>query len=281
MRSNYPILYDQNKVRFACLEDASSILALMKEIYGREFPVELIEWYARCPTGPNQWYAAFDENRPIALYALLPIEVMVESTVVPSYLCNNTGVIQEYQGKGLFQALGEYALNERKRDLVLGVPNSKAAKGHRRIGWKKKGMLHLLSGRMSGAGVSARPVQEVDFSGFTHTESFYVIKDNRYFQWRYSRPPYAYNATVIDNHYVIWKKYGDKIQVLDTNNPRILANFDGVVDVWAFEGTNVWQELKRNDFETILENEFIVFSELAICENLDMTYVCLGDNDVF
>ncbi|MFC1540567.1 hypothetical protein ACFL4J_00850 [Candidatus Margulisiibacteriota bacterium] len=56
----YPKLYDAKRIKFGRLTSNGDILELFKVIFKREFKDDLLEWFAACPTGPNQWYGAFD-----------------------------------------------------------------------------------------------------------------------------------------------------------------------------------------------------------------------------
>ena len=105
----YPVLYDRTRVTFGRIERRDEILALMTRIFARQFSPALIDWYFDAPRGPNRWYAAFDEHEPIALYGLLPTLVQLGDQILNGMLCNNVGIVTEYQGKGLFQTIGEYA----------------------------------------------------------------------------------------------------------------------------------------------------------------------------
>lgn len=280
--SKYPILYDTNKIRFGKISSNNDILALFKIIFNREFKEDLLNWFAACPSGSNIWYGAFDGNNPIGMYGLLPIRVKVGAHVYNGALCNNVGVVPEFQGKGLFQTLGEYALGDGKFPIVIGVPNKKAVKGHKRIGWQSYGMLELLSGS-----VSNKKVEWVTYENFRYIPKrkepyFYVVKNQDFIKWRYSKPGNEYYQSFFsDNNYIIWKIYEGKKQVLETSDFNLVFELSGIVDIWQFEGSSASRQLKDQGFKPILSNDFILYTDLLIEREIDKFNFELGDNDVF
>lgn len=278
----YPVLYDQSRIQFGRLQSTADILNMFKLIFSRDFKPDLIDWFEACPTGANKWYAAFRDGEPIAMYGLLPLKVQLAGQVVAAALCNNVGVIAEYQGTGLFQTLGEYALNNMDCPLVIGVPNAKAVKGHKRIGWKSYGVLELLSGSQSGS--EPESVTLDDFRSFAPKQEpyFKVKKDFDFLKWRYSKPNTVYYQSVFGNEeYVIWKHYENKKQVLELSSYELLSRFSGIVDVWSFKDSTASNALKARGFKPLLANEFILFTDLSIENDPDKIIFELGDNDVF
>lgn len=278
----HPILYDENKVKFGQVKSEADILILMKEIFHRTFEKKWIEWLNNSPNGANKWYGAFEDDDPIALYGLLPIKVKVGSEHYNGALCNNVGVVPRFQGKGLFQAIGEYALNDRKPPLVIGVPNTKAVKGHKRIGWRSYGLLELLSGE-----VGQKEVSKVGYEHFRYLppkkESYFrMIRDQAYIKWRYAKPGIEYYQSFYsDDNYIIWKTYEGKKQVLETNNYNHIFELGGVIDIWQFANSESANKLKEKGFKSILSNDFILFTDLDFDNDINKYCFELGDNDVF
>ncbi|OGC08508.1 hypothetical protein A2230_08315 [candidate division WOR-1 bacterium RIFOXYA2_FULL_36_21] len=281
-QNKYPILFDKSKMKFGKLNKSSDILLLFKLIFNREFKKDLIDWFSSCPIGANLWYAAFKNDEPVAMYGLLPILIKVDGVIIKGALCNNVGVIPRFQGTGLFQAMGEFSLNDSKFPLVIGVPNSKAVKGHKRIGWKSYGGLELLSGFVSGEGY-----EKLDINQFKYIESkkdiyFKIQKNLDFIKWRYSKPQTIYYQSIIDEYnYIIWKEYNNKKQILELSDCNLLEGFNGVVDVWAFKNSENNEKLRSKGFSPILFNEFILYTNMQLLENVNNYKFELGDNDVF
>jgi len=282
--SNYPILYDTNKVRFGKITNNWEILNLFNIIFDKIFDDNILEWFAACPTGKNIWYGAFEDDEPIGIYGLLPINISIDKAIYFGALCNNVGIIPRFQGKGLFQALGEFALRDSNFSIVVGVPNLKAVKGHKRIGWQSHGILELLSGN-----IKPQQIEYVEYNRFQHfgdpeKKSFFVVKDIDFMKWRYSKPNNVYKQTLLkNNRYVIWKEYTGKKQVLETNDFEIVFELGGKIDIWQFTGSPESEILKKRGFTPIMFNEFIIYNNNHIFINNSPDWIKfeLADNDVF
>lgn len=282
--NKYPILYDRNEVTFGKLNSYQEILSLFDRIFGRKFKIDILEWFASCPTGGNIWYGAFCGDVPVAMYGLLPMKLNVNNQVYDGALCNNVGVTLEFQGKGIFQSLGEYALKDSNFPVVIGIPNSKAVKGHKRIGWKSHGVLELLSGVVNERKIDFAELDDFIFCPNNDEYQFSVVKNLDWLKWRYSKPGIDYKQSLfVDYQYVIWKNYQNKKQVLETNNFKLAIELGGTVDLWAFKDSNQSKYLKNHGFSSILENEFIVYQNknVDLTFNTDRCQFQLGDNDVF
>jgi len=282
--NTYPILYNRNEVTFGKLNSSQEILSLFDKIFGRKFKIDILEWFASCPTGGNVWYGAFYRDVPVAMYGLLPMKLNVNNQVYDGALCNNVGVTPEFQGKGLFQSLGEYALKDSNFPIVVGIPNSKAVKGHKRIGWKSYGVLELLSGEVSERRIKFVELDDFIFCPSNDDYQFSIVKNLDWLKWRYSKPTIDYKQSLFVNHqYVIWKNYQQKKQVLETNNFKLAIELGGTVDLWVFKDSSQSNYLKNHGFSSILENEFILYQN----ENFELSFDAdrcqfqLGDNDVF
>jgi hypothetical protein len=286
MQKNYPILYDTTSVKFNCSLSNTEILYLFQKIFNRTFQEDILEWYAACPQGGNIWYGAFNNDTPIGMYALLPMQFRINNQLYDGALCNNVGVVPEFQGKGLFQALGQYALQNSGFPIVAGVPNSKAVKGHKRIGWRNYGTLELLHGEVFS---EERPINNFCKDSFTfipskHTYQFSVNKDLNWLKWRYSKPGSVYTQSVFQNgRYVVWKEYENKRQVLQSSDHEIIFALQGKVDIWQFSNSLSSDRLKERGFTPILKNEFILYlnSEIRLSLDIESVKFELADNDVF
>jgi hypothetical protein len=280
--TKYPILFDVSKINFGKISSNADILTLFKIIFNREFKEDFLNWLASCPTGSNRWYGAFNGDKPIGMYGLLPVEIRIGKHLYNGALCNNVGVVSEFQGRGLFQALGEYALKDGGFPIVVGIPNKKAVKGHKRIGWQSYGSLELLSGE-----VADKKVEYITYEAFSYIlrkekSYFCIVKNQDFIKWRYSKPGVEYYESFFaDNNYIIWKFYKGKKQVLETSNFNLVFELGRVVDIWQFEGSFASQQLKSQGFKPILSNEFILYTNLSIEKDMNKFNFELGDNDVF
>jgi hypothetical protein len=282
--ANYPILYDINRIKFGKITKNTEILELFKIIFDRTFQEDILDWFASCPTGSNLWYGAFEDDQPVGMYGLLPIQINIENTIYCGALCNNVGIVPKLQGKGLFQSLGEYALNDSEFPIVVGVPNLKAVKGHKRIGWKSFGLLELLSSNLDFKNIESVDYKNFQYIPYLENKSFFVVKNFDFIKWRYSKPGTIYKQTFLkNNRYAIWKEYEGKKQILQTNDFETAFELGGQIDIWQFLGSNESQVLKTRGFKPILSNEFILYKnqEISLESIVNSIQFELGDNDVF
>lgn len=288
MRKSYPILYDVASITFRRSLSNQEILYLFKEIFRRTFQEDILEWYAACPHGSNIWYGAFHNDTPVGMYALLPMQFRLNNLIYRGALCNNVGVVPEFQGKGLFQSLGEYALRDSNFPIVVGIPNAKAVKGHKRIGWKSYGVLELLHGEVEAVAenqvISKFCRENFIFPETEQAYQFLVNRDLSWLKWRYSKPGYKYIQSVFQgNRYIVWKEYEKKKQILECSDYTMALELQGEIDIWQFLGSSGSKYLKQRTFLPILQNEFILYLNSEVELNLDPNSVKfeLGDNDVF
>jgi len=282
--SSYPILYNINEIKFGKITNNREILDLFNIVFNKTFDEDILEWFAACPTGKNIWYGAFEKDEPVGLYGLLPIKISIDDIVYLGALCNNVGIIPAFQGKGLFQSLGKYALNDSNFPIVLGVPNLKSIKGHKRIGWKSYGLLELLSGSVNAKKIESVEYERFQYFGSSERKNLFVVKDFDFIKWRYSKPNTVYKQTSLkNNRYVIWKEYIGKIQILETNDFEMIFELAGTVDIWQFGGSFESEALKKRGFTSVMSNEFIVYNNnnVLIDNSVDLIEFQLGDNDVF
>lgn len=279
--NKYPILYDAAVLKFRRVTSNSDILTLLKIFFNQDFKKDYLNWLSACPTGANKWYGAFEKDQPVALYGLLPIKVRIGGVLYPAVLCNNVGVVLKYQGRGLFQSLGEYALKDADSPIGICVPNAQAVRGHRRIGWQSYGVLELLS----------RSIEEKDLKYVGYDEFicfprkevyFYIEKDLDFIKWRYSKPGMKYYQSFFGkDDYIIWKYYNAKQQIMELTNYKLAVELGGTVDLWQFRGTNFSEDLKSKGFVPVLSNEFLLYTSLQIANDLNVFNFELGDNDGF
>jgi hypothetical protein len=279
---NYPVAYDKEKVRIVKLTLNKDILHLFKIVFDREYKEDLLEWFAAAPSGPNKWYAAFENGEPAGMYGLLPTKIRIGRNIYGGALCNNVGVIPRFFGKGLFQSLGEFALKDSDFPVVVCLPNIQAVRGHKLVGWEGYGTLELLSAEMGE--------RKVDFVGYPQfkyippkvEKYFQIVKDEAFLRWRYSKPNEEYFQTVIgSDDYIIWKSYQGKKQVMEISDYNYVFKLNGAVDILQFEGSRASQQLKNGGFVSIFSNEFLLYTKMSIERDVDLFNFEPGDNDVF
>ena len=77
-------------------------------------------WFSyQCPNGLNRTSVIEDPDtgRLAGSYSLLPIRLRLNDSEVKASLCTNVNTHPDYQGRGLFARLGQYALERETRNL--------------------------------------------------------------------------------------------------------------------------------------------------------------------
>jgi len=259
------------------LENEDAIVDVLNEIFAGHatFEKAFVYWMNECPTGKNQWYAAFDNTRPVALYGLLPMDVSYKGFQMKGALCNNVGTVPEYRKRGIFVDLGRYALQDFHADIAIGIPNEAAVPGHMKVGWKRVGTLELLSGESNRLGdVPYCVLEGFQFDLPEYEPDFLVSRNAEWRKWRYSKPGVEYRQSVFGNGFVIWKEFEIKgrgifarmgiksRQVMETNSdamPLIMLGGDCKIQMWQFKNSVRSRHLKSIGFLPTMEREMIVY----------------------
>lgn len=276
------------ELTFDVLTTGKTIRLLLDEIFGiGKVPKGTVKWLEQNPDGYNQWYVAYDQGRPIALYGMLNRTIRIGDKRFTSYLCNNVGVILEYRGKGVFTELGKYATKCLSDNYLFGVPNQAALSGHLRVGWKVLGTLELLHGKSTDMNVANSTWTNDDPQKFRldlHRNPNYMGFERapRSTWWRYSKPGEEYFQTHLGEMYVIWKRYKEVYQVMECNPfiaPYLLFPNDQEFEFWSIKGTNQNTIHKQMGFKSRMERALIVknFSEVIDPELLRFE-LCESDN---
>lgn len=292
-KAKYPALFDTSAIEIKFfwhldeIGDTAKFLSLLKEIYKRDFPIEIYSWYEALQ-GRNVWAFAQEKDtaRFIAMYGLMPLKFFSMGKEADGYLCHNTGVVPQYQGKGLFQYIGDAALGNTLKDseIALGFPNRFAVKGHKRIGWQEVGKMHFYLKK------DLREHEEIEFKNIHETDKFSedinkftleygertefsVKKDYSFLNWRISKPNQSYrcflykeNKTILG--YMIYKLFYDSkdnikkshiVDIMAENNAisRTLvrkaeslskSNHTELLNIWVFERSPFVEILLREGF---------------------------------
>lgn len=199
--------------RRALRKDDAAVLDLFRASFGDRplFSQEWWEWFSyRCPAGPNRTYLAEDSKTGelAGSYSLLPTELWLNIRPIPSLLCTNVNTHPDYRSRGIFTALGQYALAQDPGRVALGVPNENAVAGHRTVGWDTVCRLSFMVNQHN----RDREDDCEEVPSFTdetrgHFDNFHnrllskyhflVIKRAAFSDWRYAKPDTDYTKLVL------------------------------------------------------------------------------------
>ncbi len=98
-----------------------------------KFNLNYLEWlYKKNPCGPALGYDAWDGEKLVAHYVVMPTNVFVDGLNIRGLLSLNTATHPLYQGRGLFTKLAEYtyaSAAEQGFHAVFGVANANSTPG--------------------------------------------------------------------------------------------------------------------------------------------------------
>lgn len=310
---------DSFAFRPATSVDDPRVLELLKSSFGRELSSDWWRWFSYdCPTGLNRTYLIEDceTKRLAASYSLLPIRIRLNKKEIKASLATNACTHPDYQGRGLFVCLGQFALaREREFDtrITLGVPNPNAYPGHMKVGWDVMCKLpFLVKHNCTIRSHRCCQVEKFDkrfddfFAKIAEDFSFIVLKDHRFMNWRVSRPDQKYVKFVYEEEsrmrgYVILKQFDEKgyrkSHILDIQAETRDALHELMAAAESFangrDELNMWTNLNSPYHQIFLDYGFhpreshdhplIIHFNYGEKEPIKegSWWICLADNDVY
>lgn len=135
-------------IRPAVPDDRPRVLELLGRSLGwSDDPrfARLFAWkHDENPFGPSPAWVAVDGDRIVGLRVFLRWEFVRDGRVLRAVRAVDTATDPEYQGRGLFRALTEHALDEMRADgvdFVFNTPNRQSLPGYLKMGWREVGRL--------------------------------------------------------------------------------------------------------------------------------------------
>ncbi len=288
----YPILFDMAEVQIEYLDslkniDPTRMLLLTERLYGRQFTIKEFAWYDDL-NGKSHWAIAQHRKTGeyIGSYGLLPYSLVLNQQHVQGYLAHTVGVVQEYQGTGLFQYIMENALDNfvDKGEIAIAFPNRKSLMAHKRAGWKEIGKMGVYIKK------KFRHTEETAFDDIKQVDmfteeinaltqrrleetDFTIAKDYKHLNWRSTKPHCDYiryiqvsGGCVVG--YMVFKLYNDArhgklsgdivdIYALNKKAYSLLiqkaesvcqANKADQLSIWAYEKSRCSMDLEKEGF---------------------------------
>ncbi|MFW3616930.1 GNAT family N-acetyltransferase [Billgrantia antri] len=184
-------------------ERLEEFISSWEEAFSRRLNKELYRWLF---VGNNIIYAALVKDEIAAGYCLFPLDAIVDGERKVALLCNNVFVSPRFQGHHLFVKLGRRALQDAGSnaygDIALGIPNTLALPGHRRVGWGVQPPIKFLEkntswsceeieGNWVKGGVSGtlRAKLEACSRRASQNRAFSILKTAEFIRWRFESKP--------------------------------------------------------------------------------------------
>lgn len=237
--------------------DEYQILTLYREVNNRKMALAHWTWkFAENPFGKAIIKLMFDDDMLIGHYAVMPMDVQIQSKLVKAVLSVNTMTHPDYERQGIFGYLAEETYKKCQREsfrFVYGFPNKNSYYGFtRKLTWKDLGKMTTLEKELGvqAAGEickrdSIYPIEKFDErvnSLWNKTKDSYhvtVVRTEEFLNWRFAEHPTEEYAKFIFQDgsneilgYLVLKTYanddevkGHVVDMLCINEKDIVKNF--------------------------------------------------------
>ena len=237
--------------------DERRIVGLFKQVFGRALNLAVWKWrFAENPFGEAIIKLAFDDEKLVGHYAVIPMSVQVENKLVKAVFSMTTMTHPDYSGRGIFTYLaGEvYRLcQERGHPFVYGFPNKNSYYGFtHKLGWSALGSMTALEkklGSKTKKDSTAKTVKQIGRFDNTVNSLWDKVKQEHtviiprttaFLNWRFvENPDVGYvKYTISDNSqvlgYVVLKVYptgdimnGHIVDILSVPEEQVLKSLLG------------------------------------------------------
>lgn len=218
-------------------ENLSGIITLYEECFNRGLDINSFKWrYLDNPFDEILYVVARDNNQIVASYSASPTYLNYKGKKIKSAISINTMTHPKYQGRGLFVKLAKLLYEHMGKNgysMIWGFPNNLSNRTFNdRLGWKTiyeiptmTFMLEDFSPQVVELNITEDIKFGLNYSNFkkNNNQKIHVIKDEKYFKWRYLNNPdneytqVVYTPNGIATSYAIYKEYKNIINIVDIN----------------------------------------------------------------
>ncbi len=214
------------KYRLARHEDIPQMVKLFELCLGTEGGAPTVEYWNwkhnQNPSGISPVILAWDKSKLIGVRVFMCNSFKNNEKELRAYRPVDTATHPEYQGQGVFKKLTleliEKLQNQDVFSFIFNTPNNLSSPGYLKMGWVKWGKPFLQIFPACGVFCSSFKKDQIElinynFSNvlFLPTDEISLVKDARYFKWRYQKIPlkqYGMRSIKIDKdiYHVIYRK---------------------------------------------------------------------------
>lgn len=287
--------------------------------------VDTFQWYnLQQPGVENYSFGLMHDNVLVAAYGILPLDLYFDRQIIKGALCTNGMTHPDYGGKGLFTLIGKASLEYSKKlglNIVIGIPNENAIKGHTKVGWHSMENVSFYQYEGNPNDINDENENfkiiptEFEWSDFEFDDLYipkydtFFLRNVKWLQWRIRKPhceymQYKLTENGVFKGYMILKKYSDlklnikKLHIVDyafQDNIHLskllqfaakIKNEEGysVLNLWNYKTDKTAEILKQNGFTESEQSNRVILFLLNENINLDLLgkfHLTLFDNDVF
>ena len=321
MSENEPSEFRFHQLRYS--SDGKKFTKSWELAFEREFDQRAYDWLFSEHTGNHVYVAECNYSGEIAAgYCMLEQTAIADGVETKCFLCNNVFSSPKFRQHNLFVRLGRHVLSlcDKAKAIAIGIPNSLALPGHRRVGWTPLPSLPFVSRDPSlDDSLNHLDVRELTLADLSRVEeisrnntldaSFFIIKTPKFFRWRYFDRPLIgrdyYRFSLFEHGemvgYLILSHYHQEqlAHILDANaftESQLDSLIKYAVDSASRLGVrriNSWASpasityLSRTGFardnsdSNFIAKQLGTWGESSCQELFCRSLISLGDNDVF
>ena len=165
------------------------IAELFLESFGKSLSSDLWDWaYQINPFGDPIVSMAFDGDKLVGHYAVIPMDLHSKDKKIKGYLSMTTMVSIDFRRHQLFRVLADrvYSRIENRNEpaVVFGFPNNQSAPGFvKRLKWEVSDNFHVVALQPTDIAQAQRLLEKSNHSGY------YLDLDNKIIaNWRSNKP---------------------------------------------------------------------------------------------
>ena len=165
------------------------IAELFLESFGKSLSSELWDWaYQMNPFGDPIVSMAFDDNKLVGHYAVIPMDLHNKDKKIKGYLSMTTMVAIDFRRHQLFRILADrvYTRIENRNEpaVVFGFPNNQSAPGFiKRLKWEVSDSFHVVALQPTDIDQAQYLLEKSNDSGY-HLD----LENKLIANWRSSKP---------------------------------------------------------------------------------------------
>ncbi|UBZ06850.1 GNAT family N-acetyltransferase [Salegentibacter mishustinae] len=216
------------QIREATSSDIPEIIRVLRASIGEsKLPKKEEIWrykHLDNPFGASLVLLAVESGRIVGVRSFMNWEWNMEGTFFSALRAVDTGVLPEYQGKGIFKKLNSAGLElaeSRGKHFIFNTPNSKSLPANLKMGWDKMGKLKivfipgnfrkLISKKKNfqyrkSKDLTALELQEL-LDAYNNSQSkggkIFTSKSPTYLQWRYEQNPLQEYEVISDKDFYL------------------------------------------------------------------------------
>lgn len=276
--------------------DEKEILELFHLVFKQEMTLD--SWYWRFKNNPFTddvfIYLMWEGKKLIGHYAVSPMEMKYNGSIIKTALSMTTMTHPEYGGKGVFSKLAEKLYSDLKNDygykMVWGFPNNNSHYGFiKNLNWKDISVIPMMTLKLSEMrmtrsddvlygienSLTKDQIQKLNVS----TKELSLNKNKEYLNWRYLLNPicdYKILNLMKSDAFVVYKVIKSFTNPEEQEVDIMELYFNDISELTQLINAVIKHEVNINQFniwKSLFTENRILFEKIGFKMNLPLTYL--------